>query len=143
MDLFLCVRGRAGQCVTEPISVAEPRHLVLSFVSSAQMGNEVQKVLSLPWGHRAAEPGTEPRPASFHPGPRGHWSGGILFLGVSWGHLARMTKCLQELLLLPCHGREVALNLLMKMGCENGYRVGSYGRAHPGGRSLSSCLTFC
>lgn len=33
---------------------------------SAQMGNEVRKVLPLPRGHRAAEPGTEPRPASFH-----------------------------------------------------------------------------
>lgn len=33
---------------------------------SSQMGNEVQKVLPLLWGHRAAKPGTEPRPASFH-----------------------------------------------------------------------------
>lgn len=87
-------------------------------------------MLPLPWGHRAAKAGAELRPASLH-----HWqppvtgaalgSGGTLFLGVSWAHLARMTRWYQEYLFFPCPGREVAPNLLMKKGYAYGYHVGS------------------
>lgn len=54
---------------------------------------------------------------TFHSPVPPHWSsGGSLFLGLGWrgAHLARVTRGRQEFLLLPCSGRQVTPNLLMK-----------------------------
>lgn len=120
MGLFPYGKGWAGQPVAEPSSAVEmdihPQLLSLLWYRGSKVCYPLPKATEqLSHG---LNPGLSRCPLLAHPSHRCHFAGDLeehfLGLGCLGAHLVRVTRWHQEFLLLPCPGREVAPNLLMK-----------------------------